>query len=110
MGTIGGQYTHVYFCRLQSLKGSIQQEAMKKWNRKINTGNEPVFVDRLLDLEHNRDSILIGVIYAQLSAKPCILKDLEGDVFWNKLSSVHVNFIAWIPGLYNSFEIYRVWR
>jgi hypothetical protein len=40
----------------------------------------PVFVDRVLDISPETDSVIFGTIYAHLPNKPNVLRDLEGDV------------------------------
>lgn len=73
------QFSQIYFCRLKSLLPHLRSNANSKWMSSAQDKG-PVFVDRVLDISPETDSVIFGTIYAHLPNKPNVLRDLEGDV------------------------------
>lgn len=72
------QFSQIYFCRLKALYPALRAASHKKWSQEGGAG--PVVAERILELLPGRESIVFGTIFANLSSKPNVLKDLENDV------------------------------
>lgn len=72
------QYCQLYYCRFKSFLPRLKAAAKTKWT--IQSSNSCTFCERILDLEDQEESVIMGIVYVDSPAKPNVLADLEGEV------------------------------
>eukprot|EP01134_Creolimax_fragrantissima_P004579 CFRG4579T1 len=65
------QYSHIYYARLEMLKESVKQNALKQW------GKEAPFVENILALRTGQKACILGTVYKEMKKKPNILRELD---------------------------------
>lgn len=83
------QYSNIYFLRLQSLRGSVEEAALEKWK---NLSEKPVMVPRVLDVIKSQLCYIIGTVYLHMPLKPNVMIDVARDV----CSSIHAHMLPLI--------------
>lgn len=67
------QFSHVYFFRLNALRSSVRQRALRHHSAEFS------MVDRILDLKEGVPSIVIGTLYKEMQLKPDILQQTHNE-------------------------------
>ncbi|TIA83654.1 hypothetical protein E3P98_00654 [Wallemia ichthyophaga] len=70
------QFASLYYLRLAKLKKLTQNRSINKWNEIPGQSQKPKFHSRVLDVEQNKLSYLVGTIYMDMKLKPNVLDDL----------------------------------
>ncbi|TCD66476.1 hypothetical protein EIP91_001356 [Steccherinum ochraceum] len=70
------QYANIYFVRLRTLRGFVEEHAKRKW-KDIDGG--PTFVPRVLEVEKGQLCFIIGTVYMDMPLKPNVLDDIARD-------------------------------
>lgn len=70
------QFSQIYFCRLKALLPSLHSAAGRRWGERA----ADQFVGRILEMLPKRQSIIFGILFAELPDKPNVLNDLNGEV------------------------------
>ena len=74
------QYANIYFCRLKQLRSSVEKAAKHKFGPPSSTLK---YTQRIVDVTNSRKepdsctTVIIGVVFRQMQAKPSILKSYE---------------------------------
>ncbi|XP_011304282.1 DNA polymerase delta small subunit-like [Fopius arisanus] len=68
------QFFHVYACRLEELRGSLTENAHKKWGEDVKI----LKLSELEDLENSR-CVIIGTMFKHQLWKPSILRELNEE-------------------------------
>jgi DNA polymerase delta subunit 2 len=64
------QYAHVYFCRLNVLRKSVEDTAKKLWG-------EDIVIRKLVDVKVEQEVCIVGTTFKEMSLKPSILKEIS---------------------------------
>ncbi|TPX40415.1 DNA-directed DNA polymerase [Synchytrium endobioticum] len=72
------QYAGLYFSRLSMLAPRVKRAAQHKWSQ---SAPNALFVDKVLDVEPNQPSWVLGTLYKDMPLKPNILDEVAAD-YW----------------------------
>lgn len=67
------QYATFYYQRLNSLKPQVLDAAQAKWR-----GAKTKYMDNILDIKAQDDTVIIGTLFKEMAKKPCVLQNLLG--------------------------------
>ncbi|TIB81330.1 hypothetical protein E3Q22_01092 [Wallemia mellicola] len=70
------QFASLYYLRLAKLKKLTQKRSIDKWSEIPGQSQKPKFYSRVLDVDQNQLSYVVGTVYMDMKLKPNVLDDL----------------------------------
>lgn len=67
------QYATFYYQRLNTLKPVVKESAQIRWK-----DHKVEYIDNILDIKAQVDTVIIGTIFKEMAKKPCVLTNLLG--------------------------------
>ncbi|KAI9228759.1 MAG: DNA polymerase alpha/epsilon subunit B-domain-containing protein, partial [Piptocephalis tieghemiana] len=79
------QYANIYFLRLTLLRPRVEEAARRKWkDYQPNGPRTKLSMSRVLDIQTDQTTWIVGTIFADMSLKPNVLHDLQSEMNLSK--------------------------
>ena len=91
------QFNQFYFRRLEQLRPAVKEAAELKWD----TNAE--FVDNILDLRPYSLTVIIGTIFKEQKAKPCVFTDITNVIKSTDFAVADMSFGP--SGVYDNLDL-----
>lgn len=74
------QFNNLYKSRSEKLKSRVFKMAQTKWGKTSVNGNQPKYVNKILDVPAASPCFVIGTVFAEMKFKPDVLREVELSV------------------------------